>query len=185
MNETYSVYHIHVEPSLNSGYIGITKNVTLRFSQHGWRRKRSNKHLRNALVKYGDAVKFSVVVDGLDYEAASLVEEMLRPKPNIGWNIAVGGDIPPNPKGKVRSVEYRANIAKAKMGAQNPMFGKTVEFSEAHRQNISKALQGKPSPLKGKDRPQLCCPHCSKVGNAGGMYLWHFDRCRMKNEHQS
>jgi hypothetical protein len=185
MNETYSVYHIHVEPSLDSGYIGITKNVTLRFAQHGWKRKRSNQHLRNALAKYGDAVKFSVVVENLDYEAASLVEEMLRPKPNIGWNIAVGGDVPPNPKGKVRSAEYRANIAKAKMGAQNPMFGKTPVFTEEHRKNLSIAGTGKQSALKGKNRPQMACPHCGKIGNAGGMYLWHFDRCKVKNENQS
>jgi hypothetical protein len=182
MNETYSVYHIHVEPNLNSGYIGISKNVTLRFSQHGWKRKRSNKHLRNALAKYGDAVKFSIVVDGLDYEAASLVEEMLRPNPNMGWNIAVGGDIPPNPKGKMRSAEYRANIAKAKMGSQNPMFGKKLTFSDSHRQNISKALQGRPSASKGKNRPQMSCSHCGKIGNAGGMYLWHFDKCRARDE---
>ena len=181
MNEIYSVYHIHVEPSLNSGYIGITKNVTLRFSQHGWKRKRSNKHLRNALAKYGDAVKFSVVVNNLDYEAASLVEEMLRPKPNIGWNIAVGGDIPPNPKGKVRSVEYRANIAKAKMGAQNPMFGKTVEFSEEHRKNLSIAGKGRPSALKGVKRPTVICPHCGVSGGVGTMGRWHFDRCKNAN----
>jgi hypothetical protein len=184
MIETYSVYHIYVEPSLNSGYIGITKNITLRFSQHGWKRKNSNKHLRNALAKYGNAVKFSVVADGLDYEAASLVEEMLRPSPNIGWNIAAGGNIPPNPKGKIRSAQYRANISKSKLGAQNPMFGKKIEFSESHRKNISKALQGKPSPNKGKNRPQISCPNCGKIGSAGGMYLWHFDRCRVKHESQ-
>ena len=181
MTETYSVYHIHVEPSLTSGYIGVTKNVALRFSQHGWKRKRSNKHLRNALAKYGDAVKFSVVVDGLDYEAASLIEEMLRPKPNIGWNIAVGGNIPPNPKGKVRSAEYRANIAKAKIGAQNPMFGKTIEFSETHRKNLSIASKGRPSTLKGVKRPTVICPHCNVSGGVGTMGRWHFNRCRNAN----
>lgn len=178
MIETYSVYHIHVEPSLSSGYIGITKNVTLRFAQHGWKRKKSNKHLRNALAKYGNAVKFSVVAKDLDYEAASLVEEMLRPTPNIGWNIAAGGNIPPNPKGKARSTEYRANIAKAKIGAQNPMFGKKLIFSETHRKNLSLALTGKKSSLKGKNRPQLTCPHCNKTGGAGGMYVHHFNRCK-------
>jgi group I intron endonuclease len=181
MKETYSVYHIHVEPNLNTGYIGISKNVELRFSQHTWKRKKTNEHLKNALAKYGDAVKFSVIVEGLDFEAASLIEEVLRPEPNIGWNIAAGGNIPPNPKGKIRSSEYRENISKAKLGEKNPMFGKKVDFSETHRQNLSKATKGRPSKLKGKSRPQLTCPHCKKVGSAGGMYTWHFDRCRNAN----
>ena len=172
MIETYSVYHIHVEPSLNSGYIGITKNVTLRFTQHGWKRKQSNKHLRNALAKYGNAVKFSVVAEGLDYEAASLVEEMLRPNPNIGWNIAEGGNIPPNPKGKIRSTEYRANIAKAKMGVQNPMFGKKLTFSDTHKNKLSVAA---------KNAPLLKCPHCGKEGKCNGMKRWHFDGCKYAN----
>ena len=178
MNETYSVYHIHVEPSLDSGYIGITKNVTLRFSQHGWKRKQSNKHLRNALAKYGDAVKFSIVVENLDYEAASLVEEMLRPNPNIGWNIAAGGDIPPNPKGKVRSTEYRANISKAKMGKQNPMFGKKIKFSEDHKKKLSIAAKGRLSTSKGVKRPTVTCPHCGVTGGVGSMGRWHFNKCK-------
>jgi len=175
---SYSVYHIHTEPSLNTGYIGITKDTTLRFSQHLWKRKKSNAHLCNAFAKYGDAIKFSVIVDNLDYEAASLLEEMLRPNPNMGWNIAAGGNIPPSPKGKIRSEEYRKNISKAKLGLQNPMFGKKLIFSEAHRKNLSLALTGKKSSLKGKNRPQLTCPHCNKTGGAGGMYVHHFNRCK-------
>jgi predicted GIY-YIG superfamily endonuclease len=177
----YSIYHIHVEPSLNSGYIGITNNTKLRFSQHGWKRKNSNKHLSNALAKYKDVIKFSVLAKDLDFEAASLMEEMLRPKPNMGWNIAIGGSIPPSPKGKERSQEYKVNISKAKMGDKNPMFGKKVVFSEEHKNNLSKALTGKLSTLKGKKRPQLTCPHCAKTGGAGGMYVYHFDRCKHAN----
>jgi NUMOD3 motif len=168
MNDSYSVYHIHIGPSLNEGYVGITKNTTLRFSQHGWKRKDSNKHLRNALFKYGDAVKFSIIVDGLDYEAASLVEEMLRPKPNMGWNIAAGGNIPPSPKGKIRSKDYRANIAKAKLGEQNPMFGKKLVFTDEHKKRLSDSA---------KNMPLLICPHCGKQGKCNGMKRWHFERC--------
>lgn len=181
MNEVYSVYHISNESSLNTGYIGITKNVNLRFSQHTWKRKKTNLHLKNALAKYGDAVKFLVIVDNLDFEAASFIEELLRPKPNMGWNIAPGGNVPPNPSGKTRSIEYRQNISKAKLGEKNPMFGKKIQFSDTHKQNISKATKGLPSKLKGKSRPKITCPHCQKNGNAGGMYRWHFDRCRNAN----
>jgi hypothetical protein len=171
MNE-YSVYHIHVEPSLNSGYIGISKNTIMRFAQHGWKYKKSNAHLRHALAKYGNKVKFSIVASELDYEAAALAEMMLRPQPNIGWNIAAGGDVPPSPKGKLRSKEYRANIAKAKMGMQNPMFGKKLIFSDAHKNKLSVAA---------KNAPLLKCPHCGKEGRCNGMKRWHFDGCKYAN----
>lgn len=182
---TYSLYHIGLNADLNSGYVGITTNPDLRFSQHGWLRKKSNKHLQNALRKYGDQVLKRVIVKDLDQEAAALIEEMLRPYPNIGWNIAPGGGIPPNPKGKERSHEYRQNISKSKVGEKNPMFGKKLVFSDQHKQRLSKALIGRPSKLKGVARPKVQCPHCGKVGSAGGMYTWHFDRCRYVNQQKS
>jgi len=178
---TYAVYHIHVEPSLDLGYIGISKHPELRFRQHGWQRKKSNKHLRFALKKYGDDVKFTLLASNLDQEAAELLEQMLRPKPNMGWNISAGGGVPPNPAGKMRSEEYRLNISKAKLGENNPMFGKKLVFSDAHRNNLSRALKGKSSPFKGMSRPQITCPNCGKVGGVGSMGRWHFGRCKNAN----
>jgi len=174
----YSVYHISIDPELSTGYIGITKNVAQRFSQHSWGRKKSNKHLRYALKKYGDQVFKRVLLANLDKELAELCEEMLRPEPGIGWNITKGGGVPPSPKGKVRSAEYCANIAKAKMGDKNPMFGKKVIFSEEHRKKLSKSAKGKKSSLCGVKRKIVECPHCFKKGGIGAMQLWHFDRCR-------
>ena len=175
----YTVYHIHIEQGLNTGYIGITKNLALRKSQHGWKHKKSNAHLKNALFKYKDAIRWSVVAEGLDEKTALWVEKMLRPWPSIGWNIATGGGIPPNPKGKPRSAEYCANISAAKQGDKNPMFGKKLVFSDAHRNNLSIAMRGKPSQIpKGSIRKQIICPYCNKVGGEGSMQRWHFDRCR-------
>jgi predicted GIY-YIG superfamily endonuclease len=169
----YSVYHIHVKSSLDNGYIGITKNAELRFSQHTWKRKKTNCHLRNAFAKYGDAIKFSVLVKNLDFEAASLIEEMLRPKPNMGWNIAIGGSLPPNPKGKERSKEYKENISKAKMGDKNPMFGKALVFTDKHKSRLS---------ASAKNMPLLQCPHCGKEGRCNVMKRWHFDGCKNANK---
>jgi group I intron endonuclease len=174
----YSLYHIGIDADLNTGYIGISKNPQLRFSQHQYQRKESNQHLKNAMQKYGKDVFKRVVFCNLDKEAAELLEEMLRPEPNIGWNITKGGGIPPNPKGKTRSVEYRANISKAKIGSNNPMYGKKIIFSETHRKNISIALTGKVSSLAGKARPIVSCPKCNAIGGMGSMQRWHFERCR-------
>jgi len=106
----------------------------------------------------------------------------LRPFPNIGWNIACGGNMPPSPKGKIRSAEYCANIAAAKLGNKNPMFGKKVIFSETHRKKLSAAAKGNSSPIaKGSSRKQVQCPYCNVVGGEGAMGRWHFNRCRHAN----
>lgn len=181
---TYSVYHISTQLGrgylLDKGYIGITKNPELRFAQHGWQRKKSNQHLKNALLKYGDSVQFAILANGLDFEAACLLEEMLRPIENMGWNIAKGGSVPPSPKGKYRSETYRANISKAKSGDKNPMFGKKLKFSEEHRKKLSQALSGRANKYKNVPREKVQCPHCQKIGGVGPMQLWHFDRCKNK-----
>ena len=165
----YSLYHIGIDADLNTGYIGISKNPQIRFYQHQWQRKTSNKHLKNAMQKYGKDVFKRVVFCNLDKEAAELLEEMLRPEPNIGWNITKGGGIPPNPKGKVRSAEYRTNISKAKMGANNPMYGKKIVMSDKHKLNLS---------ISAKALPLVTCPNCEYAGSGNGMKRWHFDRCK-------
>ena len=165
----YSVYHIGISPELSTGYIGITKNAVERFSQHGWQRKKSNKHLRSALKKYEGQVFQRVLLSNLDKELAELCEEMLRPEPEIGWNITKGGGVPPNPEGKIRSTDYRNNIAKAKLGDKNPMYGKKLVFSEEHRAKLSGAA---------KQMQPITCPHCGYTGKCNGMKRWHFDRCR-------
>jgi group I intron endonuclease len=165
----YSLYHIGIDPDLNTGYIGITCNPKARFIQHGYSKTRSNTHLKNALLKYGKDVFKRIVVSNLDKEAAELLEEMLRPEPNMGWNITKGGGIPPNPKGKERSDEYRSNISKAKIGANNPMYGKKIIMSDKHKLNLS---------ISAKAMPLVTCPHCGYVGSCNGMKRWHFDRCK-------
>jgi group I intron endonuclease len=165
----YSLYHIGIDADLSTGYIGISRSPELRFSQHQWQRKESNQHLKNAMQKYGKDVFKRVVFCNLDKEAAALLEEMLRPEPNIGWNITKGGGIPPSPKGKTRSAEYRANISKAKMGANNPMYGKKIVMSDEHKAKLS---------LSAKSMPLITCPHCGYTGSCNGMKRWHFDRCK-------
>jgi len=165
----YSLYHISIDPDLNTGYIGITCNPQARFIQHGYLKNKSNAHLKNALQKYGKDVFKRIVISNLDKEAAELIEEMLRPEPNIGWNITKGGGIPPSPKGKERSVQYRANISKSKMGVNNPMYGKKVTMSDIHKLKLSESA---------KAMPLVTCMHCQYQGRGNAMKRWHFNRCK-------
>jgi group I intron endonuclease len=179
--EQYCIYHIGINPDLNTGYIGISKNPNIRFSQHFYKNN-SNKHLSNAIKKYGKDVFKRVLLSNLNKELAELCEEMLRPEPNMGWNIAKGGGIPPSPKGKPRDKEYCENISKAKLGIKNPMYGKKVTFSEEHRKNLSKAIKGRRNKFKGIPKEIVECPHCGKKGGGGSMKQWHFDRCKNANK---
>ena len=166
---TYSVYHLHTSPDLNGGYIGVSKDTNFRYKHHISRKKKSNPILDNAFRVYGDLMKVRVLVKNLELEAALLLEEMLRPTSNIGWNQQPGGNIPPDPTGKSRSTEYRQNISKSKMGEKNPAWGTHPVFSKIHKQKIAEAA---------KNAPFIQCPHCQTVGRGNGMKRWHFDRCK-------
>lgn len=168
----YSVYHIYIDGSLDAGYIGISKNPEARFIQHKWNRSKSNQHLYNAFKKYKDQIKMVIIASNVTKEVACFIESLLRPNENIGWNIAKGGNIPPSPKGKIRSTEHCKNISIAKQGDKNPMFGKSRIFSEEHKIKLSLAA--------GKFEYQ--CPHCDKKGNTNGMKRWHFDKCKYANK---
>lgn len=166
-----SVYHIRERSSLalDEGYVGISVDPTLRFSQHKTAARNQNNHLSNAIKKYNDDICVDVIASNLDENVARFLERMLRPFKNMGWNNCVGGGIPPSPKGRKRSDEYRKNISLAKLGSKNPMFGKKIKFSKEHKSRLAAAAQ---------NMPVLVCPHCGKQGRCNGMKRWHFDRCK-------
>jgi predicted GIY-YIG superfamily endonuclease len=102
MSNTYSVYWISKSSSLDystQGYIGISSNTSRRFKDH--ENTRSTSILSRAIEKYGwNNLKKIILVENIDNELACLIEEMLRPKSKIGWNIAKGGGLPPICYGK-------------------------------------------------------------------------------------
>ena len=79
------------------GYIGITKNFSKRMREHS---NAPNHILKNAFLKYKDDILFNKIVENVNEELSLLVEEMLRPRDKIGWNIIKGGGKPPIPTGK-------------------------------------------------------------------------------------
>lgn len=95
----YKLYWIHYEEHtdpLVDGYVGITKNFDDRIKSHKTNKK--HKHIKNRLDS-GAIVK--ILAEGLTKEEAEKLEFNYRPKENIGWNLAVGGNIPPSRKGKI------------------------------------------------------------------------------------
>lgn len=107
------VYWIHRKEHndiLSQGYVGITKEgrIKRRFWEH--KTLSTNRHLKSALNKYDDIVSEVILIASEDY--CKDIEFKLRNKESIGWNIAIGGSLPPSFKGKKRSQEF---VEKAKL----------------------------------------------------------------------
>ena len=73
-------------------------------------------------------------------------------------------------KRKPFTEQTRDKIRQAKLGSNNPSYGKTP--SEETREKLRQANQGK--------KETFTCPHCGKVGSGGSMARWHFDNCKSK-----
>jgi|LakMenEpi03Aug12_release.lakeMendotaPanAssembly.Ray.scaffolds.fasta_scaffold108455_3 hypothetical protein len=66
--------------------------------------------------------------------------------------------------GKQLSDNHKSNISSAKTG---------ILKSANHKANISAAM-------KGKQKIELTCPYCNKIGRGGNMKRYHFDNCKRK-----
>lgn len=98
----------HIDPN-TEGYIGVSKNFETRMKNHLndiTNNKHKNPHLVNAVNKYGwDNIIKDILLSGEEaycYE----IEETMRTKKAIGWNIAPGGHRGPGwTKGNKKSKE--------------------------------------------------------------------------------
>lgn len=109
------VYWIHLPEHtdmFSQGYVGITvKTVEHRYAQHTQNTKHKTKRntINNAINKYGDRLICEKVLEG-SVEYCRGIENKLRPLPNIGWNISIGGDLPPM-TGRKHSEESRTKMS--------------------------------------------------------------------------
>jgi len=94
---------------MNDGYVGITNNFDRRIQFH-LKYCYDNPHLKQAVSKYQDIV-VDTVYEGTKQEC-QIKEFELRPSRLIGWNIAEGGGIPPNARGKKWTQQRREKYLK-------------------------------------------------------------------------
>lgn len=98
MYTLYWIKNTEYKNPLTEGYIGITKQTLhKRFEDH--KNNHKNKHLKNRCRQSNTFIL--PLAENLSKSEAQELELKYRPKENIGWNIAKGGDIPPSRKGKV------------------------------------------------------------------------------------
>ena len=97
--QVYWIRANHHADITSDGYIGVSKNAKKRWvSGHKLahqRNKHDNLKFSNAISKYGwnNLIKTIIVIGNKNY--CYDIEEKLRPRSNIGWNIAIGGGKPP------------------------------------------------------------------------------------------
>lgn len=88
MNQTWYVYHICRENdkgNYSEGYIGITKRKPI----ERWKEHRKDK---SWYTDYTDIIEY-VIYEGKKQDVLSMEDE-LRPKQCMGWNITAGGSLP-------------------------------------------------------------------------------------------
>ena len=188
----HSVYWIH-HPThtdmFSQGYIGVSVDAERRWEEH--LKKSDNRHLKSAINKYGwdTLVKKQILISDKQY--CLDIEKKIRPTDDIGWNLVTGGGFPPIRYGN-----------KDRLGSISWSRGK--KLSDEHRKNLSTAHIGKVAWNKGKTGLQTAwnkgvpmayrdnaqfnkvyvCPHCQKSGRGNGMFKYHMDRCKLKEETQ-
>lgn len=152
-------------------YIGQTKNYNQRIAghKHEVRKNKENIHLQRAFELYGDEnFDFYILEECLpenlnerEIYYINLFDTTNREK---GYNIMIGGNVPPNFQGKNHSKETKEKISKANKGKKNWLGKKHTEetklkmslaqkgkvFSQEHRRKISESKKGKIAYFKGK-----------------------------------
>ena len=133
-----SVYWIRCKDHIDmtrQGYIGVSKNFNIRFTQHS--KCTQNQHFKFAIQKYGwdNLVKTQILIAEKDY--CLDIERKLRPVDNIGWNITAGGGKPPSAIGN----KYKLGI---------PAWNKGIPLSSETKEKLSKAHLGQSAWNKGK-----------------------------------
>jgi len=118
-------------------------------------------HLKCAINKYGwEAILRSKVLSNLNKNTALYIEKLLRDTKNIGWNVAIGGGLPPvlfgenNPmfhghteaslkkmRGRVLSEDHKNKLSQIKKtnsyGSRNNAFKGEIECTNTLTSEVS------------------------------------------------
>ena len=189
----YWIHHPKHTDMFTQGYIGITKDIKKRWSDHA--KRTANNHLLHAIKKYGWDSLVKEVVLVADETYCLMVEAKLRAEDKIGWNIAKGGGMPPHinvwNKGiKLNEEQLKNQFSLAEFVKENGAWNKGKPMLPHVKEILIKSLTGKiqseESKLKkslankGRVFEKVTCPHCNTIGGLTGMKRWHMDNCKNK-----
>jgi hypothetical protein len=113
------VYWLHLPEHTDiasQGYVGVSNTTAAkRFVKHSSDARRGSQYtVHKAIRKYRDKVAVDTIVEG-DSDYCYTIERSLRPSSRIGWNCAVGGDIP-STRGMKHSDETKSRMSAIRQG---------------------------------------------------------------------
>jgi len=118
----------------------------------------------------------TVVVVGVD-DTSNLVgvtRGQRKALTNDGKTVMVSVDDPRFLTGELRSVNKGKVIVKDTNGNKFAVDQSDPRLTSGELVGVASGKRYK----HNKKRPQVTCPHCSKLGDASNMQRWHFDRCK-------
>lgn len=118
----YCIYWIKKKEHTNilsEGYVGISNSPERRLIEHSL----NESIVGNNIRKYKDDIELVVIYHFSNKDEALSKEKELRPRKRIGWNIAVGGQTPPEIKNNIE-VHKKISETLKKLGT-NPYSEKT------------------------------------------------------------
>jgi group I intron endonuclease len=132
-------------------YIGQSINCRERMTEHKRQLRKNiheNEYLQRSWNKYGaENFEFFIISEcemfDLDKLETDLIEKLFSHIKKWGYNVEMGGNKPPSPKGKPKSDAWYINQRKAKLGH---------DVSEETRRKISEVQIGKTKSQKTKDK---------------------------------
>lgn len=151
--KTYLVYWYHLKEHTNphlEGYVGVTIQNGIRYNCHKNGRSGGSKILNQAFKKYGEQNIIQDILHTVEFKKEAYeLENAYRPKQFIGWNLAIGGGLPPDTTGRIDPPDVRKkraeSVVKARLANGTPSHfkGVTDRWNEEQRKAIGLAQRGK------------------------------------------
>lgn len=143
-------YHLPEHTDIGTqGYVGITCNPRHRDLSHK-RYASGATILQNAFAKHGEEGILKKVMFKGTVEECMEREFHYRPLKNIGWNIAIGGGVPPDPTGRKHSQTTRDQIRESNLKTKalrpepvSPFKGRTDRWNDEQKKLIGACHKGK------------------------------------------
>lgn len=151
MHYVYWIRGIEHTDLNTEGYVGISNQPLRRLKAHTTDTALVGSGLvRERVDQQGiHSIEHSVIAECVDLTQAQVLEAMLRPVANIGWNIKKGGGTSPDCSGRTHSPETIEKIRQSNLitkGSRtyiSPYKGMTGRFSDETKEKIGAAQRGK------------------------------------------